>query len=163
VVEFLGQDPRSQQMLHRFVGGELRHQIQPAVAEAQSVEHERHRRRPHADELPVARFLLVQPVRHPDLPADLRDDAQMIEMLDDKAASHAPSNSLPQQRSPPRALWISPYPESSSRVNPNCGMRTGTHLRELLFGLSGKYGMRGKGRARSRVGESAGESSRKFL
>lgn len=84
VVEVLGQDPRPQQMLHRFVGEELRHEIQPAIAEAQSVQDQRDGRRPHAHLLSVGGVLLVQPVRHSDLPTDLRDDAQMVEMFDDK-------------------------------------------------------------------------------
>ena len=122
VIEVLRHDPRSQQMLHGFIREELGHAIEPAIAQAEPVEHERDGRCPHAHRLPVGGVVLVEPLRDPDLATDLSDDAQMIEMLDDKAASHAPSASHPQQGGRPRAPWISPYPISSRRVNPNCGM-----------------------------------------
>jgi hypothetical protein len=47
VVEIRRADPRSQQMLHRFVLEELRQQIQLAIAEPQAIEDHRHRRSPH--------------------------------------------------------------------------------------------------------------------
>ncbi len=82
VVEVLGQDPWPQKVFHRFVSVELRHQIEPPIAEAQAIEHHRYRGRPDADQLAVARFLLVQPVRHADLATNLGDEAQMVEMFD---------------------------------------------------------------------------------
>jgi hypothetical protein len=85
VVEVLGQDPRSQQMLHRLIREELGHEVEPTIAEAESVQDQRDRRCPHAHLLPVGGLLLVQPLGHPDLPTDLRDDAQMVEMLHHKS------------------------------------------------------------------------------
>jgi len=84
VVEVLGQDPRSQQMLHRFVGKELGDEIEPAIAQAEPIEHQGDSRCPHAHLLAVARLLLVEPLGDPDLARDLRHNAQMVEMLDDK-------------------------------------------------------------------------------
>src|SRR5713226_8170668 len=88
-------------MLHRFVGEELRHEIQPAITEAEPVEHQRNGRGPHAHLLSVGGVVLVEPLGDPNLATDLRDDPQMVEMLDDKAAPHAPSDSLPQHGAPP--------------------------------------------------------------
>src|SRR5690348_15245349 len=88
-------------MLHRFVGEELRHEIEPTITEAESVEHQRDGRGPHAHLLSVGGVLLVEPFGDPNLATDLSNHAQMVEMLDDKAAPHAPSDSLPQHGAPP--------------------------------------------------------------
>jgi len=88
-------------MLHRFVRKELWHEIESAKTSAQSIEHQRDGRRPDTHLLPVPRVLLVEPLGDPNFSADLSDEAQMIEMLDDKAASHVPFASRPQRGQPP--------------------------------------------------------------
>jgi hypothetical protein len=67
-------------VLHRLVREELRDQIQPAIAEPEAIEDQRHGRRPHADRLAVARVLPVKPVSHADLPTALGDDARMVKI-----------------------------------------------------------------------------------
>lgn len=81
IVERIGSDAGTQHVLDRLLGKELRHQIQLAVAETQAVEHEGHCGSAHAYVLAIPRFLLVQPSRYPDFPADLRHDPQMRDLL----------------------------------------------------------------------------------
>src|SRR5690349_14664292 len=81
VIEVLGPDPRSQQVLDRFIREVLRDEVESAITEPQAIEHQRHGRRPHTDLLAVARLLLVEPLGHPDLPTDFGHDAQIIEMF----------------------------------------------------------------------------------
>ena len=81
VIEVLGGDPWPQQPLDRLGGKELRHQIQPAITEPQPVEDHRHRCRADADPLVALLVLRVQPLPQPDLAADSRHDAQMIQPL----------------------------------------------------------------------------------
>jgi hypothetical protein len=88
VVEVVGQDARSEQVRDRFVGEELRDQIQPPVTASQPVEHQRDRRSPHADVSPALGIRRLEPLGHPDLTTDFRHNAQMGEMLDDRAWRH---------------------------------------------------------------------------
>ncbi len=109
---------------------ELRHQIERAIAETEAIEHQRHCCCSHADLLPVARFLVVQPIGDPDLATDLGDDAQMVKMLDDIACPHAAAGSfrpiIHPAVQPLFSSWCSPYQESRRRVNSKCEMRART-------------------------------------
>src|SRR5262249_10250993 len=121
-------------MRDRFVREELRDQVELAVTKAQPIEHQRHRRRSHADLLAVTRPLLVKPVSHADLPTDLRNDDQMVEMLDDVAWRHVVSGSFYPSSAPWGAqdqLLAFTLLKSCRRVNPNCEMWA-----SLLFRVS---------------------------
>src|SRR5262249_42865004 len=82
--------------------------------------------RPHAHLLSVGGVLLVQPVRHSDLATDLRDDAQMVEMFDDKLRRHAAPDSFPSWKG---AALLAPgshptqFPSSRSTQTAECGPR----------------------------------------
>lgn len=62
-------------MLDGLVSKELRHQVQLAIAEPQSIEHQGYGGRADAHLLPAAGILLVESGGHPDLATDLGDDA----------------------------------------------------------------------------------------
>ncbi len=90
VMQHLGRDPWTQQVLHRLGRKELRDQIQPAITEPQPIQDHRHRRRAHAHLL-LARFRQrIQILCQPDLAADARHDAQMIQSLDAHVSHDAP-------------------------------------------------------------------------
>ena len=74
VVECVGGDTGTQQMLNGRVGKELRDQIQPAIAEPQPIEDQGHRGRADAHLLTVTRLLLVQPSRYADFSTDFGHD-----------------------------------------------------------------------------------------
>ncbi len=81
VVEVLGRDPRSQQPLDRLVGEELRHQVQPAIAETEPVQDHGHCRRADPDPFMALVVLRVQPLGETDLPTDAGHDPQVIQPL----------------------------------------------------------------------------------
>jgi hypothetical protein len=82
VVEPLRADPRPQEALHRLGRKELRDQIQPAIAEAQSLQDHRDRRRPHTNLLLARACQRIQIRGQPDLLALLGHDPQVIQLLD---------------------------------------------------------------------------------
>jgi hypothetical protein len=98
VVEQLRRDPRTQQVLHRLGGEKRRHQVQPAIAEAESIEDHGHRRGAHAHLLLRGPGHRIQVRRQPDLLADAGDDPQMIQPLDAHAAQSPHIALLPRSR-----------------------------------------------------------------
>jgi hypothetical protein len=81
VVEILGGHARSQQPLDRLGRKELRHQIQPAITEAQPVQDHRHRRRADPHPLVALHVLRIEPLRQPDLTTHPCHDTQVIQPL----------------------------------------------------------------------------------
>jgi hypothetical protein len=63
VIEVLGVDFCSQEMLHRLGGEELRHEIQPPIGKAQAIEDHRHGGRADADPLVQMLVARVQVLR----------------------------------------------------------------------------------------------------
>jgi hypothetical protein len=78
-------------VLDQLIREELRHQIQLAITEAQSIEHHGHGRRAHAHPLARGRILRIEPFCHPDLPTHLGHNPQMIEMLHHHVERHLPT------------------------------------------------------------------------
>jgi hypothetical protein len=94
VMQHLGRDAGTQQVFDRLGREELRDQIQAPVAEPAPVEDHRHRGGAHTDLLLTRSRQRIQVLRQPDLAADARHNAQMVQSLDTHAPHDAPFRSL---------------------------------------------------------------------
>lgn len=79
IMQQVSREPFSSQMLHWLLGKQLGHHVHLTIAEASPVEHHRHRRCSHTDQVPSLACLLISPLSQASFSTRARHNPHVIQ------------------------------------------------------------------------------------